>query len=582
VVVLNLIVTPALMAGVGNATTAKALRQALATFASVPFETVVVAGVYNPRSKALARYNTYSAVNYNGNSQKKAPEIEGVLAGLDVPSFSSTPTLGPALQGGGALERLLQQEQQPPSPYPRAAPSDEAPLSLASLNTSLVYSTPFTILVVFNILGLVLGTTNDTHVWGIARRIAGEWGRSPTSLPSLAYPALVALGVNYSSSIGVPYTTLPSLTLELSTITVVLLPRVHVYAPGAGGVLVVAAGGVGGAAAGAAAAGSNPFSPAVISGIAMGALLLLLLLGLGLWSLWKRRKGAHKATSKVTPYVEEEEDVGEEEVVPEEEEEEEEEVGDGVRREDEEIKGLHSSSPSQEGSRRGENGLDVGDEDSPRGDDNDNVQREEGGGEEVVSGDALDAQTAATAAAAAPPPKGSLSSLLSRANALRMHGQEGLARLPPSALLAVSAFTRPPPKSQEEIERSAAERRERLDALKAQALEKKEKVKREEILALPVHQRILQTTLKKDKRKWWSAPQPKETRLDTTPWKPLEKEKKAILDAGGVWPPPDPMLALLKSGGGRIINGVIVKVVNAPPAAEGGAGGGARGGEEKL
>ena len=33
---------------------------------------------------------------------------------------------------------------------------------------------------------------------------------------------------------------------------------------------------------------------------------------------------------------------------------------------------------------------------------------------------------------------------------------------------------------------------------------------------------------------------PKDSKLDPTTWKPLEEEKRRILAAGGVWPPPAP------------------------------------------
>lgn len=508
-VVLTLVLSPALGVGVGNSSTAQALRASLATFASVPLETVVIAGVYEVGSGALTRYNTHAEVNYAGNSPVAAPQYEATLEALGVPSFSNSP-----------LPLTLLARRRRVQSTPTTTTTDDAPLSMASHTTSMGYASTFpqaSVVVTFNILGLVLGTTSESSVVAIKERIASAWGANPSTSPlgSLAYPALSALAANYSRSLGaLASPPSPTITLVADTMVIILLPRVHIYA--GGGVGVIAA-----AAAAAAAVGGAGLAPAAIGGITAAALLAALLLALAALA-WRRRKAA-----KVLPQLTPPDTLLEEAVA-------------------EASKGLPEEAAEGPGSA-GENGG-------------------AGEGEDVVSPPPILFAPPITP----DPPHSSLNSLVTRAQAVRDKrkvprlgglntGGGGASYMAPAALAAAASHAR---EQQLASEAATEARRERARKFQVAAEEHRKAEKYAELLLLPAHARLMVAEKVSDNRKWWSAPRvkPENSRLDRTKWAPLEKEKAAILAAGGVWPPPDPLLTLLHSGEGRLVNGQVVTV----------------------
>jgi hypothetical protein len=121
-------------------------------------------------------------------------------------------------------------------------------------------------------------------------------------------------------------------------------------------------------------------------------------------------------------------------------------------------------------------------------------------------------------------------------------------------------------------EAAAGARRERLRVAQAAAAAHKKSEWRAEVMALPRAARAMLVESRGDTRKWWSAPRvpPKQSKRDGSKWGPLEREKAGVLAGGGVWPPPDPLIALLESGEGRLVNGQVVSVVTVME--EGGGG----------
>jgi len=411
----------------------------------MPFPVVFIAGVFDVYTKTLTTFTTASAINVVGNPVQDAARYEAHLGSLNVPSFSNTPV--------SAARDLLS----------TADTKEEAPLSLASLNTSrTVYSSPYTILVCFNVLGLTLGTTNETSVVATAAKIAAS---SPTLIFSLAYPALIALVANFSS-FPLAYVA-PSIsltpTISLSSVTIVLLPRVHVYSTGGGDI----------SAATAAFLPTNVLTPAFISAIALAALALCALCIL--FALWRRRK--RKEEKVIAPEL----------------------VVEGS---------VFLKCP-------------VGDPEKL----NDVDIMEEGDREAVLS---------------------SLDLLVARANAVKNRATApGLALAPPKLSLI-----------------TPEERQARQAHFRALSEETRKSEKLAQLMALPKHARILVSSTVKDSRKWWSAPRvnAKYAKLHSEEWEPLAKEKAAVLAAGGMWPPPDPLLALLSTGEGKIVNGMVVRV----------------------
>jgi len=310
-------------------------------------------------------------------------------------------------------------------------------------------------------------------------KISESWKNTPEKFSSLALPALAALAANFSKF----NVSLPSISLLPDTVTIVLLPRVHVYSnvqdDNALGIVALTSPG-------------PSLSSASLAGIIVGAILACLCCLL-LAALIRRRRKQRKEEAKVVPVDNLSKDVSEE-------------VSEVSEVEDE----VSYIEPPL-----------VKDFETP-----------------------------------------SIDSLIQRAKVVRDRARPkpGVShRAPPATLAAAVAHSR---EAQKATEAMFVQRRERLKIHREAMEEHRKKEKFAELMKLPKHARILITDDRKDSRKWWSAPRvkPNESRLDRSKWLPLEKEKAAILAAGGVWPPPDPLLEALRTGHGRIINGQIVTV----------------------
>ena len=508
--------------GLNGSLAAVGLRGALAGLAGVALEAVLVAGVFEGSSGALTAFTSASAVNVAGNDPAAAGELEGLLEALGVPSFTPSASAGP--RGYRALQEPVAPAQAA-APLPRwlqgagsagisssisAGGRDAAlalPADFASSPAARAAGGTRTLLIAFNILGRVLGTVEAAPVVAIKARMAEAYASSPGALQGAAASALAALAPNSSSA--------SSLTMDAPGLFIVLLPRVHIYSL------------AGGSAQGAALSAAAPqASAAVLGGAAAGAAALCLCLAAAALLLRRRKK----QTAKVAPAEEQLAKA----VASEEQEQEEEE-----QEEDEEEEVLPPHAEASEGTN-------------------------------AAAGGATEAADSSAG------PSGSLSEalegLLSRARGIqrvkRKLGRGGGEESPAGGqgvssaveFLAHAAATAK--LAGEAVEASAAQRRERLREAQEAVEAHRRSEKMAALLALPKHARGMLLETKGDTRKWWSAPRvpPKQSKVDKRQWAPLAKEKAAVLAAGGVWPPPDPLLALMDSGEGKLVGGQVVRV----------------------
>jgi len=92
IVALNVELSPATAAAVANVTVARALREAFASVMGVPAEAAFLAATLDVASGVVAVFSTSDACNIAGNGAANVSAVEGVLAGLVIPSVSATPT----------------------------------------------------------------------------------------------------------------------------------------------------------------------------------------------------------------------------------------------------------------------------------------------------------------------------------------------------------------------------------------------------------------------------------------------------------------------------------------------------------
>ena len=497
---LLLAIAPGWGGALRNGSVTALLRQGVGEVTGAGLEATLIAASFDTSSGVFTVFSSDSSVNVAGNAVAAAQELEALLDALDIPS--TTPTASG--DGGAAVARLRQRgrrglQQQQQQQAATAALNSEALRNISNGGGGVALETE-ELWLCFNVLGRVVGTTNESYV--VAMAAAAAAAAEDGSLAAALAPALAAMAAN--ASFVFEGGSAPNASLLLPP-TVVLLPRIMVHYEG----------GVGGGGGGGLGAGGGGTTGPAVAGAAAGAAIAALCLASLLAATLRRRRLLRKREAQVAPGGAEEEGL-----------------------EGEAAEAVHSA--EVEATAAGE-GF---------------VEEEEG-----VMGGALPARPPfdppSLPASRLPTPSDSLNALVARAVALSHRPiARGLA-LPPLTTAALAIAAQQSRAAQEAAAATAAERATRQRARLAAHAEAREAQQMLELAAEPAYRRALLLKPRPDKRKWWSSPhtEARFAHLDTTRWEPLERDRLAALARGDPWPPPDPLDAL-KAAGARLVGGV--------------------------